>query len=294
VAPLVEADPSDALSTYYLSKAEGALGNLDLSLKLAEKAVASDDQNARYHVQLAAACGRLAQTSGLLKQLGYARRAKKELDTSLQLDPANLDALYGLTLFYYAAPSFMGGDKQKALDAADAMTKINPARGYLAQARLANERKDAAAEEDFYKKSLEADPLFYEAKATLANFYLTRDVPTAMRLAMEARDQDPGRAEAWKVLVQANIANQCWDEVRTILTNAREAVPDDLAFYYSAALALEERARFLSWASEFLDVYKSAPPEGNEATLSEATKAAKRLVGRTPRSAADAPVGLVP
>jgi tetratricopeptide (TPR) repeat protein len=284
LAPVVEGDPSDARALYNLSKAEGALGNLDLSLKLAEKAVALDDQSSRYHVQLAAACGRLAQASGLLKQLGYARRAKKELDAALQLDPANLDALYGLSLFYYAAPSFVGGDKQKALDSAEAMTRIDPVRGYLTQARLANERKDPAAEETFYKKALEANPDHYEAKASLANFYVTRDVRAAMRLAAEARDLDPGRVEAWKVMVQVYIAKQCWDEVLTLLTQAKEAVPDDLAYYYSAALALEGAGRFLPWASEFLDLYISAPSEGNEPTIAEATKAAKRIASATLRA----------
>jgi tetratricopeptide (TPR) repeat protein len=284
LTPVVDNDPGDGRAVYNLSKAEGALGNLEFSLKLAEKAVAIDDQSSRYHVQLAAACGRLAQASGLLKQLGYARRAKKELDAALQLDPANLDALYGLALFYYAAPSFVGGDKQKALDSAEAMIRIDPVRGYLAQGRLANERKDPVAEEAAYKKALEANPDYYEAKATLANFYLTRDVREAIRLATEARDLDPGRVDAWKVLVQAYIAKQCWDEVLTLLAEAREAVPDDLAYYYSAALALEDAGRFLPWAAEFIDTYMSASPEGNEPTLTEASKAAKRIASATLRA----------
>jgi len=277
VEPLVKADPTDAKSAYWLSQAEGALGNLDTALKLADQAIALDPKNARYHAQAAAACGRLAQASGLLKQLQYGRRAKKELDTALELDPNNEGALYGLALFYYAAPSMLGGDKQKAQAAAELLTKLNPVRGYLTQAKLANERKDAAAEEDYYKKAIAADPAAYEPKVKLANFYMTRDLSAAWDLANEALTLDPGQAEAWKLLAQVDVATHCWEELRATLEQARAEVPDDLAPYYYSAVALEQSGHFFGWASDFLDLYMSSAPEGEEPTLAEAEKASKRV-----------------
>ena len=67
----------------------------------------------------------------MFKQLGYAKRAKKALDTAIPMNPESMDALYGLMSLYYAAPSFIGGDKQKALEAADRIARLDPARGYL-------------------------------------------------------------------------------------------------------------------------------------------------------------------
>jgi tetratricopeptide (TPR) repeat protein len=286
VEPLVKADPTDATSIYWLSQAEGALGNLDAALKLAEQAVALDPKNAKYHSQLAASCGRLAQTSGLLKQLQYGRRAKKELDTAIELNPNEEGALYGLALFYYAAPSMLGGDKQKAQDAADLLTKLNPVRGLLTQAKLAKERKDAAAEEDFYKKAIAANPASYDAKVRLANFYLTRNLSAAWDLANEAITLDPSQAEAWKLLAQIHVATQCWEELRATLEQARAAIPDDLAPYYYSAVALEQSGHFFSWASDFLDLYMSAAPEGEEPTLAEAEKASKRVKSVSLRASA--------
>jgi len=273
----VKADPSDAKSAYWLSQAEGALGNLDVALKLAEQAVALDPSNAKYHAQVAASCGRLAQASGLLKQLQYGRRVKKELDATIELNPHEEGALYGLALFYYAAPSILGGDKQKAQDAAELLTKLNPVRGYLTQAKLANERKDAKAEEDFYKKAVDADPLSYEAKVKLGSFYATRDLTAAWDLANEALALDPGQAEAWKLLAQIHVATQCWEELRATLEAARTEVPDDLAPYYYSAVALEQAGHFYGWAADFLDLYMSATPEGEEPTQDQAEKAAKRV-----------------
>lgn len=277
VEPLVKADPTDAQSTYWLAEAEGALGNLEASVKLAEQAVALDPKNASYHALLAGSYGRLAQTSGLLKQLQNARRAKKELDIALELDPNNEGALYGLALFYYAAPSMLGGDKQKAQAAAELLTKLNPVRGYLTQAKLASERKDPAAEEDAYKKAVAANPASLEAKIKLGNFYLTRNLSAAWDLANEALALNREQADAWKLLAQVHIATQCWDELRATLEAARTEVPDDLAPYYYSAIALEQSGHFFNWAAEFLDLYLSAPPEGEEPSLVEAEKASKRV-----------------
>jgi tetratricopeptide (TPR) repeat protein len=285
VEPFVKADPTDAKSTYWLSQAEGALGNLDAALKLAEQAVALDPNNAKYHSQLAASCGRLAQTSGLLKQLQYGRRAKKELDTAIELNPNEEGALYGLALFYYAAPGMLGGDKQKAQTAADLLTKLNPVRGLLTQAKLAKERKDAAAEEEFYKKAIAADPGSYDAKVRLGNFYLTRNLSAAWDLASEALTQDPSQAEAWKLLAQIHVATQCWEELRATLDQAHAEIPDDLAPYYYSAVALEQSGHFFNWASDFLDLYMSAAPEGEEPTLAEAEKTSKRVKSVSLRAA---------
>jgi tetratricopeptide (TPR) repeat protein len=275
--PVVKAHPEDSDALYWLALAEGALGNLDASVKFAEQAVAIDPKNAHYHALLAGSCGRVAQTAGLLKQMQFGRRAKKELDAAMELDPNEEGALYGLALFYHAAPAILGGDKQKSQAAVDLLTKLNPVRGFVAQAKLAHERKDAAAEEEAFKNAVAANPRSYEAKVKLGNFYLTRNLPAAWQLAREAQEIDPTQAEAWKLLAQVYVALQCWDELRAVLVDARAAVPDDLAPYYYSAIALEQSGHFLGWASEFLDLYMSAPPEGEEPTLEEAQKAVKRL-----------------
>jgi hypothetical protein len=88
---------------------------------------------------------------------------------------------------------------------------------------------------------------------------------------------DPGQAEAWKLLAQLHVATQCWEELRATLEQARAAVPDDLAPYYYSAVALEQSGHFLGWAADFLDRYRSAPPEGEEPSLAEAEKASKRV-----------------
>ena len=268
--PLAQANPEDAQVAWLSVRAKAGLGELETALKLAEKVLLADDANAAYHVQVAAVVGRMAEKASLLKQLGLAKRARKELDTALSLDPRNLDALYGLMLYYYAAPSFIGGDKQKAQQMADAMTEIHPARGYLAQARLAKDRKDPAKEEEFYLKSIEADPQYYEAKATLSSYYLEMSKPdyaNAEKYACEALAIDPGGEQAWKNLAEIKAAKQCWTELDTLLAEAEERNPRDLASYYVAATALLRMDRLYDVAEAYLRKYVTQPPDANEPSL---------------------------
>lgn len=259
-----------ARACYLRSKAEVGLGDLEAGLHSAEQALEMEPDRAAYHVQVAAACGRLAEKASLIRQLGLARRAKKELDVALQLNPADIDGLYGNMLFYYAAPSFVGGDKAKAEAAAESITKVNPARGHLAHAQLARDRKDSAAEELFYRKSLEADPAFYEARATYASFLLDKDRAAAQQHACEAVHIDPNRAAAWVTLAEAAVADQCWDEMFAILASAKAAVPESREPEYAAGVALVRLGMHYRWAVQFLEQYEGPNAAMAKAKLTEA------------------------
>jgi len=249
---ITELTGDDAHSFYLRSKALAGLGELEEALREAEKALELEPQRSEYHVQVAAACGRLAQKASMFKQLGLAKRAKKELDTGLELNPENVDALYGLMMFYHAAPSFVGGDKAKAQAAAEAMTRIASARGYLAQAQLARERKDEAAEESFYRKSVTANPNFYEAKVMLADFLVSRDREEAEREACEAVNLDPEREQAWSILVKAAVEDQCWDEMFAFVAAAKAALPESREAEHTAGTELVRLGMHPRWAEQFL------------------------------------------
>ncbi len=265
--------PDDQRVVLLLSRAQAGLGDLDAALKTAEATVAANPESSDARVQLAAVLGRMAERASMFKQLGLARRAKKELDAALALDARNLDALYGLMLYSYAAPSFIGGDKLKALEYADTMTAVHPARGYLAQARLAKDRKDLGKEEEFYQKSIAEDPRFYEALTTLSSFYLSSAKPKydeAEKYACDALALDPQKVEAWKLLAELRVESQCWNELDELLAAAQQAVPDDLAPYYSASVALIKRGTHPILAEEYLRKYESLPTEANEPSAAAA------------------------
>lgn len=267
LTPLVEAEPENANAAWLLSKALSGLDDLDGALRFAERSVALDDDNADYHVQLGAVLGRLAEKASIFKQLGLARRTRKELEAAVALDPRNLDGLYGLMLYYFSAPSFLGGDRSKAADLASRIAAVDATRGLLARASLAHEQKDAAAELDFGLRAITADAGNFDAHAAWVQFHLAQPEPDYTILeksACKLLEIDPGRPDGWRVLAEIYVASHCWTELEQVLQTSEQLDHDDLSPYYTAAVALLRIEERLPSARGYLEKYLSQPPEGSE------------------------------
>ncbi len=263
--PVVRAHPENGQALWLLSRAKSWIGDLDEAFKLIDAAVALDENIAAYHVQAAAVAGRLAQKANMLKQLSLARRVKKELDDAVRLDPRNSDAQYGLMLYYFAAPSLLGGDKTKAKTTGEELAKNNPVAGLFYQGRLAHEMKDAAQEEALYKQSLLLDPLYYDAVEALMNFYLeARDFRKTETWACQAVHADPTRSQGWSVLAKLWAYDGSWTEAIWAAKQYESFNPTDLAPWFAIASAAIERGEQLPLAEQYLTRYLSQPAEGNQ------------------------------
>lgn len=248
-----------------LSRVQLGLGEFDTAMDLAERAIADDPSVAAFHVQAANVAGREAEHAGMFKQLALAKRVKKELDEAIALDPKNADAIYGLALFGQLAPSFLGGDKENAQKLAVELTAMDPPRGFLAQARLAHERKNPAQEEMFLKKALDAGPGSYDVQIAFATFAYKSDpvrVDEADEHACLALQLDPGRAEAWQILAELAALAGCLPEVEGLVNTAAQFDPDDLSPAYFAAAAMVLADKTPETAAALLKRYLSQPQEG--------------------------------
>ncbi len=234
-------------------------------MESAEKALTADPKDPASHVQVAAVAGRTAEHASMFRQLSLAKRVKKELDEALQLDPRNADAIYGLVLYSDLAPSFMGGDKEKAKTLAQTLTATAPGRGYLTQATLAHNRNDLVAEAEFLKKAVAADPNSYEAHLASAVFEARTDAGKleADEQACQALYIDPSRAEAWQILAEQAALSDSLPEMNGLLSVYRRFNPDDRTPLYRAAVALIASGKNLDTAQELLQSYLAGPSEGN-------------------------------
>ena len=265
--PVVEAEPLNDTAAWLLSKSLIGLGDLDGALKYAERAVALAGDKADYHVQLGAVLGRMAEKASIFKQLGLARRAKKELDAGIALDPQNLDGLMGVMLYDVSAPSFLGGDKAKAAELAARIAAVDPVRGWMARAALAREQKDTAAELGFSLRAAAEAPGNFDAQSELAQYYLDHPPPDYRKLeetACKLLEIDPGRPDGWRILAEVHVASYCWTEVAQILATGEQFNPDDLSPYYAAAAAMVRGEERLSVAREYLEKYLGQPADGSE------------------------------
>ncbi len=269
VEPRVQQDPNDAQAAYLLSQIKQAYGDLDAALKLAQKAVALDGKNGRYHFQLAQIYGEMAQKAGIFKQLGLAHKFRDEAEIAAQLDPNYVDARVGLMEFYLQAPGIAGGDKKKARAIADDISRINPVEGYLAQARLAQEAKDTAKQETALLKAVEAGPRNYEPNVTAGNFYGERlkKYDLAEKYLRVALQIDPERSGAYAGLAQVYAAQQRWGDLDALLLQAEKNVPDDFNPYYQAAKTILLQGGDLARAERYLRKYLTQEPEGGAPDL---------------------------
>lgn len=117
-------------------------------------ALDKDDNVADYHFGYAGATGMIAK-SNKLKALGLIDDIIFHFEESLRLDPGHLETRWALIDVYLEIPGFLGGSKEKAEKQVEALKRLNPVEGLLAQAYV-NEQTDEGDEKG-YLKALEME-----------------------------------------------------------------------------------------------------------------------------------------
>lgn len=269
VEPRVKANPNDAQALSLLARVKEVFGDRDGALPLAEKAVALDGRNATYHVRLAELCGSLANSASLFRQMSLGGRFKSELEAALAIDPKNVDALWAQMQFFWQAPGFFGGDKEKARQKAQRIGQIDTARGYLAQAQIASLEKHTTKLESLFVKAVEAAPHNYQARMTLANFYASQAPPRydlAEKHASQAVSEAPDRVAGYAMLARVYARQRRTADLERALRDAERNVPDNLAPFLNAANALLADGADLPRAESYIRRYLSQEREGGGTT----------------------------
>jgi len=125
-ADLAQAQPQNAQYQFFLARTYLRLSQFDEAVKYLEKAVSLNDTSAFYHLVYGSALFQLANQGNKLKAMGRAKKGRQEFERVIALDPNNLPARYSLMQYYYHAPGLLGGDKEKAIQLMNEMTKIAP------------------------------------------------------------------------------------------------------------------------------------------------------------------------
>jgi tetratricopeptide (TPR) repeat protein len=255
--------PNDPEALWMMSFVKLTWDDHKTAIELAEKAVAADPKNPRYHLALAQAVGREAQKASILRQPGLALRFKRELAATLALDPKNLDAMEYSIGFDFQAPGIMGGDKAHGRATAEQMVRIDPVRGYLQQVMLARYDKQDGRIEELLRKAVEAGPANYLAHVILADFCVNplKKYGEAEALARDALRMDPGRVNAHTILAVSLIVQDRWAELDGALAQAEKDVPDNLFPYFRAGQWCLARPNELARGERYFRKYLTQEPE---------------------------------
>jgi hypothetical protein len=267
--------PNDPLANFLMSQIRAAFGDRTAPMPFAEKAVALDGRTAKYHRQVAEVSGIMAEHANLIQQVLLARRFRKEIDAALALDSRDVQAWRDQMEFDLLAPGVVGGDPRQAAAVAARIGAIDPAEGFLAQARIAEFHKQPAETEKFLRQAVDADPASYRARVALARFYASADhfhPADATREAERAIALDRGRADAYSVLAEVAARQADFARLDTVLAEAEAQVPDDLTPYYRAAEVLLATHRDKARTERYLRAYLGQEPEGNEPSAADARR----------------------
>lgn len=259
----IQANPQDAVANYHLGYVKFQQDDLDAALPLAEKAASLDPRQGDYRYLIAMTYGRKAEQASWLRALGHARRYKQEAEATIAINSLHIEARLGLMEYHLRAPRIAGGDKKKADQYINEIMRIDPARGYLAQARKAVIEKQTAQLEALYLKAMEANPKNYAVHITLAGYYgnALQKYDHAEKHAREAMKVDPGRVSAYSTLAGLYAAQTRWQDLDAMIPQAEKAVPDNLAPYFTAGRVLSNSGKDNARAERYLQKYLSQEPE---------------------------------
>lgn len=149
----VQRSPDDAQAYNLLCRLYFQLELWDHALRMAEKSVALEPGNSDYHLWLGRAAGRKAENSNPFTAWALARRVRAEFERAVALDGNNVSARSDLAEYYVEAPGFLGGDKKKAREQADAVAPHDAALASYIYARVEEKQGNSHAEQQ-YKKAL--------------------------------------------------------------------------------------------------------------------------------------------
>jgi tetratricopeptide (TPR) repeat protein len=272
-AAVATLEPGQARTLYLQSRVDQAFDKQDEALSSAERAVQLEPNNASYHTQVAEVCGTMAERAGKLKAFSLARRARKEAEQAVALDPKQVDGLEVLANFFWLAPGIVGGDKNKANSLAAEIAKLSPGQGALVQAEFAIRDKSESRAETLYLRALESDETSYNAHLLLARLYGSDTRNRWDLVEKHGRDamaKDPGRAGAYNVLAAVFVHGKRWNELDALLAEAGRQVPGNLTPQYQAARVLLAEHGDSLRAERYLRSYLANEPEGGAPSLARA------------------------
>ncbi len=156
---LLQALPhKDAATLQLIGQDFFMLGEYKKATEAFEKAVALDPNNPKLVHWLGRTYGRRAETANPFAAPGFASKTRQMFEKSVELDPADKDALGDLLDFYLEAPGFLGGGVHKAEVLAQMILKDDQAEGHYAQGLVADKKKEYDDAEQQFRRAAELAP----------------------------------------------------------------------------------------------------------------------------------------
>jgi tetratricopeptide (TPR) repeat protein len=150
-------DPSGASEQVNRIESRVRANDPDEAVALGERAVEQFPGDAALWLSLGEAYGAKALTASPVVRLRFAKKCKAAFQKAVELDSENVDARVALFTYYFEAPGIAGGSFSLARKQADAIVRLDPARGHSALGALAAHEEDLSKAEREFRLVIEAE-----------------------------------------------------------------------------------------------------------------------------------------
>ena len=175
--------PEDASLHFWGLRSYYELRDYGSAVTHGERAVKLEPHNAEYNRWLGRAYGAKAEES---HSFFIARKVKQAFEAAVHLAPMSIAARRDLMQYLAEAPWIVGGDKIKAREQIEAISKIDAVEGHLARgAYLAADKRWQEAEQE-YSAALDARPNQIESYMEVAGFFEDRKNAHEIQRAVDA------------------------------------------------------------------------------------------------------------
>ncbi len=239
-------EPKDAAVYQLIGRDRYMQGDYKKATEALEKAAAAEPDNSDTELWLGRAFGRRAETASPFTAPANASKARQHFEKAVALNPRNLEALNDLFEYYLEAPGFMGGGLDKARGIAERVAAIEPVQGHVAEARLAEKKKEFASAQQHLERAAEIAPQQVGRLIDLGRF-----------LARQGRVQESDQS----------------------FRKAEKIAPNNLRLIYARADVYIEQGRNLDTARKLLKQYLAAQLSPDDPPRSAAEKLLKKASG---------------
>jgi tetratricopeptide (TPR) repeat protein len=197
--------PDNAAAQHLLARCYFENEDFEHAVAPAQVAISLQPENSQYHELLGRIYGEKADRSGWLSALSLAKKARKEFEIAVRLDERNFSAMQALIEFDCSAPGIAGGGEDKARPEIEKLSALDAAEGHYAAGNCRRKKKDFAAADSEFRKSLSLHPKSADLSYDIADHYMKHGQPDGVLLALTEgeRTAPPGdpRANFYRAVI---------------------------------------------------------------------------------------------
>lgn len=182
-------EPQNSELFLLLSKSFYEMKEFEKASESAERAVAISPRSSESHEWLGRSYGERADRAGWFSAISFAKKARKEFVTAVELDERNFSAMQALIEFDCSAPGLVGGGEDKAVKEIEKIAALDAAEGHYARGNCRRQKKDYEQADAEFTKALQSNPKSADLVYDIGDYAMKLDQPARLAVVVEVGER---------------------------------------------------------------------------------------------------------